>query len=151
MVAAAMKFKDACSLKERLWWNLHSILRSRDISLPTKIPIVKTIVFPVVIHGSESWSIKKAEHQRTDTFELWCLEQTLKSPLDCRKIQPVNPKGNQPWKFIGRTDAEAEAPILWPPDAKRWLTGKDPDAGKDWRQKEKRAAEHEMTGWHLTQ
>ena len=76
------------------------------------------------------------------------LEKTLESPLDCKEIQPVNPKGNQSWMFIGRTDAEAEAPVLWPPDAKNWLSGKDPDAGKDWRQEAKGMTEDEMVGWH---
>ena len=76
------------------------------------------------------------------------LKKTLESPLDCKETQPVNPKGNQSWIFIGRTDAEAEAPILWPPDAKSWLIGKDPDAGKDWRQEEKWTTEDEMVGWH---
>ena len=83
------------------------------------------------MYGCESWAIKKAECQRTDAFELCVLEQTLESPLDWKKIQPVHPKGNQSWIFIGRTDVEAETPILWPPDAKNWLNGKDPDAGKD--------------------
>ena len=83
----------------------------------------------------------------------WCfwtvvLEKTLESPLDCKEIQTVNPKGNQSWIFIGRTDAEAEAPVIWPPDAKNWLIGKDPDAGKDWGQKEKGTTEDEMVGWH---
>ena len=83
----------------------------------------------------------------------WCfwtvvLEKTLESPLDCRDFKSINPKGNQPWLFIGRTDAEAETPILWPPDVKNWLTGKDPDAGKDWRQEEKGTTEGEMVGWH---
>ena len=83
----------------------------------------------------------------------WCfwtvvLEKTLESPLDCMEIQPVHPKGSQSWIFIGRTDAEAETPILWPPDAKNWLIGKDPDAGKDWRREEKRTTEDEMIGWH---
>ena len=83
----------------------------------------------------------------------WCfwtvvLEKTLESPLDCKEIKPVNPKGNQPWIFIGKTDAGAEAPILWPPDVKSWLIGKDPDAGKDWRQEEKGMEEDEMIGWH---
>ena len=76
------------------------------------------------------------------------VEKTLERPLDCKKIKSVNPKGNQPWIFIGRTDAEAEAPILWPPDAKSWLTGKDPDAGKDWRQEEKVMTKDEMVAWH---
>ena len=80
-------------------------------------------------------------------FELWCW-RTLESPLDSKEIQPVNPKGNQSWIFIGRTDVEAEAPILWPPDAKNWLTRKDPDAGKDWRWEEKGTTDDEMVGWH---
>ena len=83
----------------------------------------------------------------------WCfwtvvLEKTLESPLDCKEIQPVHPKDDQSWVFIGRTDAEAETPILWPPDVKSWLTGKDPDPGKDWRQEEKGTTEDEMAGWH---
>ena len=92
------------------------------------------MVFPVVRYGCESWTIKKAEHQRIDAFELLVLEKTLESPLYCKEIKPVHPKGNQSWIF---TDAEAETPILWPPDAKNWLIGKYPDAGKDWRQEEK--------------
>ena len=94
------------------------------------------MVFLVVVYGCESWTIKKAEHQRIDAFEL--LEKTLESPLDCKEIQPVHPKGTQSWVFIGRTDVEAETVILWPPDGMNWLTGKDPDAGKDWRQEERR-------------
>ena len=76
------------------------------------------------------------------------LDKTLESPLDCKEIQPVHPKGHQSWVFIGRTDVEAETPIFWPPDAKNWLTGKDPDAGKDWRWEEKGTTEDEITGWH---
>ena len=91
--------------------------------------------------------LKKAERQRIDTFEMG-LEKTLESPLDRKEIQPVHPKGNQSWIFIGRTDAEAEILILWPPDAKNWLIWKDPDAGKDWRQEEKGITEDEMVGWH---
>ena len=109
--------------------NLDNILKSRDITLPTKVRLVKAMVFPVVMYGCESWTIKKAESWRIDAFEL-VLEKTLESPLDCKEIQPVNPKGNQSWIFIGRTDAEAETPILWPPDAKNWLNGKDLDVGK---------------------
>ena len=96
----------------------------------------------------ESWIIKKAEGWRIDAFWTVVLEKTLESPLYCKEIQPVNPKGNQSCVFTGRTDAEAEAPILWPPDMKNWLIGKDPDAGKDWRQKEKGMTEDEMVGWH---
>ena len=80
--------------------------------------------------GCESWTIKKAEHRRVDAFALWCWRR-LESPLDCKEIQSVHPKGDQSWIFIGRTDAEAETPILWPPHVKSWLIGKDPDAGKD--------------------
>ena len=127
--------------------NLDSILKSRDITLLTKVHVVKAMVFPVVMYGCESWTIKKAEHQRTDAFELW-LKKTLESLLDWKEIQPVNPKGNQSWIFIGRTDAEAEAPIRWLPDMKTWLIGKDPDAGKDWRWEEKGRTEDEMVGWH---
>ena len=97
--------------------NLDSILKSRDITLPTKVHLVKAMVFPVVMYGCESWTTKKAEHQRIDAFELWCW-RTLESPLGFKEIQAVHPKGNQSWIFIGRTDAEAETPVLWPPDAK---------------------------------
>ena len=98
--------------------NLDSIFKSRDVTLSTKVRLVKAMVFPVVMYGCESWTIKKAEHQRIDAFKLWCWEKTLESPLDCKEIQPVHPKGDQSWVFTGRTDVEAEAPILWPPDAK---------------------------------
>ena len=117
-------------LGRKVMTNLDSILKSRDITLPTKVHLVKAMVFPIVMYGCESWTIKKAEHQKIDAFELW-LEKTLESPLDCKEIQPVHPKGDQSWVFIGRTDVEAEAPILWPPDAKSLLIRKDPDAGKD--------------------
>ena len=98
--------------------NVDSILKSRDITLPTKVRLVKAMVFPVVMYGCESWTVTTAERQRIDAFELWCLEKTLESPLDCKEIQPVHPKGDQSWVFIGRTDAKAETPILWPPDEK---------------------------------
>ena len=94
--------------------NLDNILKSRDITLPTKVLLVKAMVFPVVMYGCESWIIKKAEHQRIDAFELFVLEKTLQSPLDCKEFQPVLPKGDQSWVFIGRTDPEAETPILNP-------------------------------------
>ena len=128
--------------------NLDSILKSRDITLPTKFHLVKAMVFPVVMYGCKIWTIKKAEHQRIDAFELWYWRRPLESSLDCKEIQPVHPKGNQSWMFIGRTDAEAQAPILWPPDLKNWLIWKDPDAGKDWRWEEKGTTEDEMVGWH---
>ena len=103
-------------LGRKVMTNLDSILKSRDITLPANICLLKGMVFPVVIYGCENWIIKKAEHQRIDAFEL--LEKTLASPLDCKEIQPVHPKGDQSWVFIGRTDAEAETPTFWPPDAK---------------------------------
>ena len=109
------KIKGCLLLGGKLMTKLDSMLKSRDITLSTKVHLVKTMVFPVVMYGCESWTIKKAEHQRLDAFEL---EKTLESPLDCKEIQPVHPKGNQSWVFIGRTDAEAETPIFWPPDVK---------------------------------
>ena len=96
--------------------NLDSILKSRDITLPAKVHLVKALVFLVVMYECESWTVKKSECRRIDVFEL--LEKTLESPLDCKEIQPVHPKGDQSWVFIGRTDVEAETPILWPPDGK---------------------------------
>ena len=100
------------------------------------------------MYGCESWIIKKAEHRRIDAFELWCWRRLFESPLDCKEIQPVHPKGDQSWVFIGRTDIEAETPIFWPPDVKNWLIWKDPDAGKDWGQEEKGTTEGETVGWH---
>ena len=112
MVIAAMKL--ICLLLGRkVMTNLDSVFKSRDITLPTKVRLVKAMVFPAVMYGCESWSVKKAEHRRIDAFE-----KTLESPLDCKEIQPVHSKGVQSWVFIGRTDAEAETPILWPPHAK---------------------------------
>ena len=120
---------------------LDNILKSRDITLPTKAHLVKAMVFPVVMYGCESGTIKRAECWRIDAFELWSWRR-LESPLNCKEIQAVHPKGHQSWIFIGRIDAKAETPILGPPDAKNWLICKDPDAGKDWRQ------ENELVGWH---
>ena len=103
------------------------------------------MVFPVVMYGCESWNVKKAERQRIDAFELWCWRRLLSS-LDCKEIQPVHSE-DQPWDFFGRNDTEAETPVLWPPHAKSWLTGKDPDVSKDWRQEEKGTTEDETVGW----
>ena len=146
MVTAAMKLR-RLFLGRKAMTNLDSILKSKDITLPTKVHLVKVMVFPVVMYGCESWNIKKAERWSIDALEL-VLEKTLESPLDYKEIQPVNPKGNQSWIFIGRTDAEAETPTLWPPDVKNRLIWKDPDAGKDWRREEKAMTEDEMVGWH---
>ena len=110
MVITAMKLRHLL-LGRKVMTNLDSILKSRDITLSTKVCLVKAMVFPVVLYGCESWTIKKAERQRIDAFELWCW-RTLESHLDCKEIQPVHPKGDQSWVFIGRTDVEAETPIL---------------------------------------
>ena len=121
---------------------LGSILKSRDITLPTKVRLVKAMVFS----SSHVW-MWELDYKESWEPKNWCfwtvvLEKTLESLLDCKEIQPVNPKGNHFWIFIGRTDAEAETPVLWPPDAK------DLDAGKDWRQEEKGTTEDERVGWH---
>ena len=98
--------------------NLDSILKSRDITLSTKVRLVKVMVFPVVMYGCESWTVKKAERRRIDAFELWCWRRLLKVPWTCKEIQPVHSEGDQPWDFFGRNDAKAETPVLWPPHAK---------------------------------
>ena len=127
--------------------NPDSILKSRDITLPTKVHLVKAVVFPVVMYGCEL-DYKESWVQKNWCFWTVLLEKTLESPLDSREIQPVHPKGDQSWVFIGKTDAESETPILWPPDVKNWLIWKDPDAGKDWRWEEKGKTEDEMVAWH---
>ena len=128
--------------------NLDSILKSRDITLLTKVCLCQSYGFS----SSHVW-IWELDYKESRVLKNWCLwtvvlEKTLKSPLDCKEIQSVHSKGNQSWIFIVRTDAEAETAILWPPDVKNWLTGKDPDAGKDWRQEEKGSTEDEKVGWH---
>ena len=139
--------KRSLPLVRKAMTNLRQCIHKQSHHLQRKVQLVKAMVFPVVMYGCESWTIKKAEHWRIDAFELWCWRRLL-SPLNCKEIQPVNPKGNQSWTFIGRTDAETETPILWPPDTKSWLIGKDCDAGKDWWQEEKGVTEDEMVGWH---
>ena len=124
--------------------NLDRVLKSRDIILPTKVHTVNCMVFPVVMYGCESWTIKKADLWRTDAFELWCWRRLL----DCKEIKPVNLNGNWSWIIIRRTDAEAEAPINWPRDVKSQLIRKDAGPGKDWRQEEKGTTEDEIVGWH---
>ena len=128
------KIKRHLFLGRKAMSNLDSILKSRDITLPTKVRLVKAMVFPVVMYGW-MWELDYKESWVPKNWCFWTvlLEKTLESPLDCKEIQPVNPKGNQSWIFIRRTDAEAEILVLWPPDAKNWLIGKDSDAGKDWR------------------
>ena len=104
-------------LGSKVMTNLDSIFKSRDITLPTKVRLVKAMVFPVVMYGCESWTVKRAEHRRTDAFELW-FWRTLEGPLDCKEIQPVHSEGDQLWVFFGRNDAKAETPVLWPPHEK---------------------------------
>ena len=135
-------------LRRKAMTNLDSILISRDITLLTKDGLLK----PMVFSSSHVW-MWELDHKESWALKNWwfwtvVLEKTLESPLDCKQIQPVHPKGDQSWVFIGRTDAEGETPILWPLDAKNWLIGKDPDAGKDWRQEDKGMTEDEMFGWH---
>ena len=142
-----MKLKRLLLLGRKAMTNLDSILKSRDITLPTSLSsqsfgFSSSHVWMWELDYKESWGQKN-----------WCfcttvLEKTLESPLDCKEIQLVHPKGNQSWIFIGRTDVEAETPILWPPDAKSWIIWKDPDAVKDWRWEEKGTTEDEMVGWH---
>ena len=132
-------------LGRKVMTNLESILKSRDITLPTKICLVKAMIFLVVMYG---WDYKESLALKNWCFWTVVLEKTVESPLDCKESQPVHPKGDQSWVFIGRTDVEVETPIFWPPDAKSWLIWKDPDAGKDWRQEEKGTTEDEMVGWH---
>ena len=132
--------------------NLHSILKSRDIILLTKVHSVKVMVFPTVVYSSHVW-MWDLDYKESWMLKNWCfwnvvLEKTLESPLDSKEIQPVHPKGNKSGIFIGRTDAEAETPILWPPPVKNWFIGKDPGAGKDWRWEKKGTTEDEMVGWH---
>ena len=129
MVTCSHEIKRHLHLGRETMTNLDSIFKSRDITLLTNVHLVKAVAFPVVMYGCESLTIKKAEHWRTDGFVLWCWRR-LKSSLDCKKIKPFHPKGDQSWIFIGRTDAEAETPILWPHEAKNWLRGKDPKAGR---------------------
>ena len=135
-------------LGRKVMTNLESIFKSRDITLPAKVRLVKAMVFPVVMYGCESWTAKESWALKNWCFWTVVLEKTLESPLGCKEIQPVLSKGDQSWVFIGRTDVEAEAPILWPPDGKSWLFGKDSDAGKDWGQEEKGMTGHETVGWH---
>ena len=116
-------------LGRKVMTNLDSILKSRDITLPTEVHLVRAMVFPVVMYGCESWTVKEAEHWRIDAFELWSWRRLLRVPWTARRSIPVHPKGDQSWMFIGRTDAEAETPILWPPHVKCWLIVKGSDLG----------------------
>ena len=146
MVTVALKLKDACSLEEKLWPRQH--IKKQEHYFANKVPSSPSYGFS----SSHVW-MWGLDHKESWGSKNWCfwsavLEKTLKSPLDCKELQPVHPKGNQSWIFIERTDAEAETPILWPPNVKSWLIWKDPDAGKDWRWEEKGTTEDDMVGWH---
>ena len=135
-------------LGRKVMTNLDSILNSRDITLLTEVYLVKATVF----YSSHVW-MWKLDYKESWALKNWCfwtvvLETALESSLDCQEVKPVNPRGNQSWIFIGRTDTKAETPTIWPSDAKNWLIWKNPDAGKDWRQEEKGMTENEMVGWH---
>ena len=141
------KIKWHLFLGRKVMTNLDSILKSRDIALPTKVHLVK-----LWISSSHVW-MWELDHKESWVRKNWCfwpvvLEKALESPLDCKEIQPVHSKGDQPWDFFGRNDAKAETPVLWPPHVTSWLTGKDFDAGRDWGQEEKGMTEDEMAGWH---
>ena len=126
-----------------LIYNLDSIFKNRDITLPTKVHLIKAMVFPVVLYGCESWTVKKAERQRIDAFELWCWGRLLRVPWTARRSNQSILKEISPGCSL-----EAETPILWPPNMKSWLIGKDPDAGRDWGQEEKGTTEDKMAWWH---
>ena len=134
-------------LGRKVMTNLDSIFKSRDITLPTKVRLVKTMAFPVIMYGCERWTIKKYEHQRIDAFELWCWRRLLGVPWMAQRSNKSILKEISPECSLEGL-VEAETPILWPPDAKSWLIGKDPDAGKNWGQEEKGMTEDEMVGWH---
>jgi len=135
-------------LGRKVMTNLDSIFKSRDITLPTKVRLVKAIVFPVVMYGCESWTVKKAKCRRIDAFELWCWRRLLRVPWTARRSKQYILKETSPGCSIGRTYAEAETPKFWPPHAKSLFFGKDLDAGRNWGQEEKGAAEDEVAGWH---
>ena len=144
---AAMKLKDACPWKKSYYQPRQHMKKQRHY-FANKGPYSQSYGFSIThvwmweLDHRESWSLKNL------CFPTVMLEKSLESPLDCKEIKPVNPKGNQSWIFIGRTDAGVEAPILWPLDEKKWLIWKDPEAGKDWRREEKGTTEDEMIGWH---
>ena len=142
------EIKTCLLLGRKVMTNLDSILKSRDITLPTKVRLVKAMVFPVVMYGYESWTIKKAEHQRIDAFEVGCWRRLLRVPWTARRSNQFILKEVSPECSLEGLKDEAETPILWLPDGKSWLIGKHPDSGKDWGQGEKGMTEDEMVGWH---
>ena len=143
------EIKRCLLLGRKVMTNLDSILKSRDITLPTKVCLVKAMVFPVVMYGCESWTVKKAEHRGIDAFELCCWRRLLRVPWTARRSNQSILKEISPGMFLeGMMDAKSETPVLWPPHVKSWLIGTDSDAGRDWGQEEKGTTEDEMAGWH---
>ena len=142
------EIKRCLLLGRKVMTNLDSMLKSRDITLPTKVRLVKSYGFSSGHVWIWVWDYKESWAPKNWCFWTVVLDKTLESPLDCKEIQPVYPKGNQSRIFIRRTGAEAKTPILWPQDVKNWLIWKDPDASKDWRWEEKGTTEDEMVGWH---
>ena len=142
------EIKKRLLLGRKVMTNLDSILKKRDITLSTKVHLVKTMVFQVVMYGCESWTIKKAEHWRIDTFELWYWRKLLRVPWTARRINQSILKEISSGVSLEGLITEAETPVLWPPHAKSWLPGKDAEPGRDWRQEEKGTTEDEMAGWH---
>ena len=142
------EIKRCLLLGRKVLTNLDSIFKSRDITLPTKVCLCSIYGFPC--GHVWMWELDCEESWVPKNWRFWTvvLEKSFESPLDCKEIQPVYPKGDQSWVFIWRTDVEAKTPIVWPPHAKSWLTGKDSDAGRDWGQKEKGTTEDEMARWH---
>ena len=138
-------------LGRKVMTNLDSIFKSRDITLPAKVRLVKAMFCPVIMYGCESWTVKKAECRRIDSFAPWCWRRLLRIPWTARRSNQSileADQGDQPWDFFGRNDAKAETPVVSPPHAKSWLIGKDSVAGRDWGREEKGTTEDEMAGWH---
>ena len=135
-------------LGRKVMTNLDSMLKSRDITLPTKVHLVKATVFPLAMYGCESWTVKKGECQKIDVFELWYWRRLLRVPWTARRSNQSILKEISPGCSLEGLIVEAEIPLLWPPHAKSWLIGKDPEAGRDWGQEKKGTTEDEMAGWH---
>ena len=142
------EIKRCLLLGRKVRTNLDSVLKSRNITFPAKVHLIQAMAFSSGCIWMSEWDYKESWVPKNWCFWTVVLEKTVESPLDHMEIQPVHPKGNQSWKFIGRTNVETETPILWPLDVKNWLIGKDPDAGKHWRREEAENAEDDMVGWH---
>ena len=142
------KIQRCLLLDRKVMTSLHSILKSRDITLPTEVCLVKPMVFPGVMYGCESWTVKKAECWRIDAFEVWCWRRLLRVPWTARRSNQSILKEISPGCSLERLMLKLKLQYLWPPHSKSWLIGKDPNAGRDWGQEEKGTTEGEMAGWH---